>query len=115
MAFPVDDLRIHAAGQGAPRPGGGFVLYWMQGIAMRVEENFAFNFAAEQANLLGLPLLVYQGLRPDYPWASDRHHTFILESVAELQAEFARRGVQYAFDLALRRWGAVALESNERT
>ena len=100
MAFPVDDLRIHAAGQGAPRHAGEFVLYWMQGIAMRVEENFAFNFAAEQANALRLPLLVYQGLRPDYPWASDRHHTFILESVAELQGEFARRGVQYAFYLA---------------
>ena len=106
MASPIDDLRIHAAGQGRPRPGGEFVLYWMQGIAMRATENFAFNFAAEQANALRVPLLVYQGLRPDYPWASDRHHTFILESVGELQREFGERGVQYAFYLAQGRRGA---------
>ncbi len=106
MTF-IHDLRIHAPGQGRPRPGGEFVLYWMQGIAMRVEGNFALNFAAQEADRLGLPLLVYQGLRPDYPWASDRHHTFILESVADLQREFAARGVQYAFYLAHRRVGAA--------
>ena len=75
------------------------MLYWMQGIAMRVKGNFAFNFAAQQADRLGLPLLVYQGLRHDYPWASDRIHTFVLESVADLQREFGRRGIQYAFYL----------------
>ena len=115
MATPIDDLRIHASGQGRPRAGGEFVLYWMQGIAMRMEENFAFNFAAGQANLLGLPLLVYQGLRPDYTWASDRHHTFILESVAELQAEFGDRGVQFAFYLAQGRRGAEAQGEKQRS
>ncbi len=109
----IHDLRIHAPGQGAPRAGGEFVLYWMQWIAMRVEENFAFNFAADQADQLGIPLLVYQGLGPDHPWASDRHHTFILESVADLEREFAERGVQYVFYLAPRRMGALAHE--ERT
>ncbi|MEP6744567.1 MAG: hypothetical protein ABJB33_03660, partial [Gemmatimonadota bacterium] len=108
MSLLVPDLRIHAPGQGRPRARGEFVLYWMQGIAMRVEGNFAFNFAAQQADLLHLPLLVYQGLRPDYPWASDRHHTFFLESVADLQQEFGRRGVQYAFHLAQGRTGAGA-------
>ncbi|HTK56893.1 MAG TPA: hypothetical protein VL295_08710 [Gemmatimonadales bacterium] len=115
MSLLVPDLRIHAPGQGRPRPGGEFVLYWMQGIAMRVEGNFAFNFAAQQADLLGVPLLVYQGLRSDYPWASDRIHTYILESVAELQREFGARGVQYAFHLALRRWGAGAVENKPRS
>ena len=81
------------------------MLYWMQGIAMRVEGNFALNFAAQESDRLGIPLLVYQGLRPDYPWASDRHHTFILESVADLQREFAARGVQYAFYLGDRSTG----------
>ena len=108
MSLLVPDLRIHAPGQVGPRHGGEFVLYWMQGIAMRVEGNFAFNFAAQQADRLKLPLLVYQGLRPDYPWASDRIHTFVLESVADLQREFAERGVQYAFQLADRRMGGWA-------
>src|SRR5689334_14222944 len=41
-------------GPGGPRAGGEFVLYWMQGIAMRVEGNFALNFAAQEADRLGL-------------------------------------------------------------
>ncbi|MEZ4455425.1 MAG: hypothetical protein R2882_02570 [Gemmatimonadales bacterium] len=95
----IDDLRIHAAREGAPRPGGEFVLYWMQGVAMRSTANFALNFAVEQANALGVAVLVYQGLRHDYPWANDRHHTFILESAADLYRGLAERGIRYAFYL----------------
>jgi deoxyribodipyrimidine photo-lyase len=40
-----------------------------------------------------------QGLRHDYPWASDRLHTFILESAADLYPDLERRGIQYAFYL----------------
>jgi photolyase PhrII len=94
----VDDLRVHAGREPGPRRGE-FVLYWMQGVAMRSSANLALNFAVEQANLLGLPVLVYQGLRHDYPWASDRFHTFILESAADLYRGFGHRGIQYAFYL----------------
>jgi len=66
---------------------------------MRAGGNPALTFAIEQANRLRRPLLVYQGLRPDYPWASDRLHTFILESALDLSRDFAGRGVQYAFYL----------------
>lgn len=94
----TDTLRIHAGEEPGPRPGGEFVLYWIQ-TAMRAWDNPALNFAVEQANQLGLPLQVYQGLRSDYPWASDRIHTFILESVADLYADFESRGIPYAFYL----------------
>jgi deoxyribodipyrimidine photo-lyase len=94
----IHDLRIHAAEEPGP-VRGEFVLYWMQGVAMRTRDNPALDFAAEQANRLGVPLLVYQGLRADYPWASDRIHTFILESAADLAVEFDHRGIQYAFYL----------------
>jgi deoxyribodipyrimidine photo-lyase len=97
--MPVtDDLRIHAGREPGPRPGGELVLYWIQ-TTHRAHDNPALDFAVEQANALGLPLLVYHGLRPDYPWASDRLHTFILESVADLYWEFEARGIQYAFYL----------------
>lgn len=99
---PLDDLRLHLPEATAPRPGGEFVLYWMQ-ATHRAHWNFALNFAVERANALALPVLVYHGLRHDYPWASDRLHTFILEGVADLQAAFERRGIQYAFHLDLRR------------
>ena len=94
----IDDLRIHAGREPGPRPGGELVLYWMQ-TTHRAHDNFALDFAIEQANALGLPLLVYHGLRPDYPWASDRLHSFILESVAELYRRFEERGIPYAFYL----------------
>ena len=94
----IDDLRIHASREPAPRAGGELVLYWMQ-TTQRAHDNFALDFAVEQANRLRLPVVVYHGLRPDYPWASDRLHTFILESVIDLCADFAARGIQYGFYL----------------
>jgi deoxyribodipyrimidine photo-lyase len=94
----TDSLRLHAGDEPGPRAGGEFVLYWIQ-TTMRAWDNPALNFAIEQANLLRLPLLVYQGLRSDYPWANDRIHTFILESVVDLQSDFERRGIAYAFYL----------------
>ncbi|MDH5315539.1 MAG: deoxyribodipyrimidine photo-lyase [Gemmatimonadota bacterium] len=94
----TDSLRLHAGDEPGPRTGGEFVLYWIQ-TTMRAWDNPALNFAIEQANLLRLPLLVYQGLRSDYPWANDRIHTFILESVVDLQSDFERRGIAYAFYL----------------
>jgi len=81
-----------------PRPGGEFVLYWMQ-ASQRSDWNLALEFAIERANALRLPVLVYHGLRDDYPWASDRLHTFILQGVVDLYAGFAARGIQYAFYL----------------
>lgn len=102
----TDDLRIHAGGEPDPRPGGEFVLYWIQ-TTMRAHGSPGLNVAVAQANRLRLPVLVYQGLRPDYPWASDRIHTFILESVADLAGDFAARGIQYAFHLQAERAPAL--------
>ncbi len=82
----------------APASSGEFVLYWMQ-VTHRAHDNQALNFAVEQANALGVPVVVYHGLRPDYPWASDRLHTFILEGVRDLTAAFAERGIAYGFYL----------------
>jgi len=97
----VPDHRLHHGP--ATRPvAGEFVLYWLQ-ATMRSGGNFALNHAAALANELGLPLVVYQGLRPDYPWASDRFHTFILESAADLAEGFAQRGIPYGLYLERRR------------
>jgi photolyase PhrII len=93
----TDDLRVHAGEEPGPVPGE-FVLYWIQ-ITQRAHDNFALNFAVEQANALRLPVLAYHGLRHDYPWASDRLHTFILQAVTDLYRDFARKRIQYAFYL----------------
>ena len=104
---PVTDHRLHVPPDTRPVAGGEFILYWMQ-TTQRAHDNFALNFAIEQADLLGIPVLVYHGLRHDYPWASDRFHTWILQSVADLAAGFEAKGIQYAFWLSRGR-GAFTL------
>jgi photolyase PhrII len=103
----TDHLRIHAGGDRTPRPAGDHVLYWLQST-LRAEDNHALDFAVEQANRLGLPVLVYHRLRHDYPWSSDRIHTFVLESVMDLHRDFAERGIQYAFHME-RDWSETAI------
>ncbi|MFN0138710.1 MAG: deoxyribodipyrimidine photo-lyase [Pyrinomonadaceae bacterium] len=75
-----------------------YVLYWMQ-MFKRVDNNHALVWAIRKANELKLPLVVYEGLKYYYPWASDRIHTFILEGVEEKRREFARRDIRYVFYL----------------
>jgi photolyase PhrII len=81
------------------RPGeGGFVLYWMR-TAARGHENPALDAAIEAANALGRPAFVYHALSERYPYASDRHHTFVLEGARDAAQEVRARGVGYAFHL----------------
>lgn len=75
-----------------------YVLYWMQ-MFKRASHNHALNFAIKQANERRLPLLVYEGLKYYYPWASDRIHTYILEGVAEKKEAFEKLGIRYLFYL----------------
>ncbi len=77
---------------------GRYVLYWMQ-LFKRCTHNFALNKAIEIANALKLPLVVYEGLKYYYPWASDRLHTFILEGVEEKKKTFSENGIRYVFYL----------------
>lgn len=94
----ADAKRIVVLHPGGSRSRGEFVLYWSQ-IQRRSTDNDALNFAVEQANTLGLPVLFYEGLRHDYPHASDRLHTFVLENARELSADLAARGIRHAFYL----------------
>src|SRR6478672_2476728 len=75
-----------------------YVLYWMQ-MYKRVDDNHALIWAIRKANELKLPLVVYEGLKYYYPWASDRLHKFILEGVEEKRIEFERLGIRYIFYL----------------
>jgi deoxyribodipyrimidine photo-lyase len=73
---------------------------------LRGSANAALDEAVRRANEVGLPLVVYQGLNPDYPEANDRIHTFILECARDVAAELGRRGIPYRFHLR-RSSGAV--------
>ena len=74
--------------------GGEFVLYWMQ-IYRRLGHNHALDYALEWAAELGKPLVVYEGLRLDYPWASRRLHQFILEGMAANATAAVALGINY--------------------
>ena len=50
------------------------------------------------------PLPAHPALRPAYPRARDRPHTFNLESGVDPQQDFERRGIQDAFHLERKRW-----------
>ncbi len=90
----IDPRRIFHRNDREADPGGRYVLYWMQ-INRRFHYNYALDYAVARANELGKPLLIYEGLSCDYPWASVRTHRFIMEGMKE-HLELAReRGLNY--------------------
>ena len=92
MTVPPERLRAVNA---APlRPGRAFVLYWMT-AARRVRWSHALDRAVGLARELHRPLVIYEPLRLGYPYASDRHHAFLLAGMAENQRRLAGRPVHY--------------------
>jgi len=65
-----------------------FVLYWMV-TAIRADENPALDVARWIAEQYDVPLLVYHALSERYRYASDRHHTFILQGARDVQKQLA--------------------------
>src|SRR5262245_9427856 len=104
----VHPSRVRWVRSGAPDRSARYVLYWVQ-IHQRARLNPAFDFAVEQADELRLPLVVYQGLRPDTPAANDRIHTFILEGARDLSRDLENRGVRFLFHLERRPAAAAGL------
>ncbi|MEM9365661.1 MAG: FAD-dependent oxidoreductase [Planctomycetota bacterium] len=80
---------------------GNFVLYWMHN-AIRAHENPALEAAIALANQNGLPLLVYHAVSEKYPYASDRHHAFLIQGARDVQREMRSLGIRYAFHLERR-------------
>lgn len=95
-------LRRRDANQNDTRATGDYVLYWMQSTH-RFEDNWALRYAVLQADALGKPLIIHQGLDPTYLHASDRIHTVILENAQALHRRAAKLGLRYQFVLRRRR------------
>lgn len=72
--------------------GARYVLCWLQ-QALRAVDNPVIDAALRLGNALGLPVLVYHGIREDYPYASDRLHHFLLGAARDLAAGCAARGI----------------------
>lgn len=87
--------RTRVLAEGEPRGRRPLVVYWMR-VAVRDHENPALDAAVLAANDLDAAVLVYHAVSERYPFASDRHHTFILEGARDVARGLARRGIAYA-------------------
>jgi deoxyribodipyrimidine photo-lyase len=90
----INDARVRPANGRAPDPARAYVLYWMQAYR-RLNRNHALDHALDWCRRLMKPLVVYEGLRLDYPWACARHHRFLLDGMRDNAAAAAKLGVTY--------------------
>jgi hypothetical protein len=90
----VPALRIRPANSRPVGANGARVIYWMI-ASRRVRFNFALQRAADWSRDLGLPLVILEALRSDYPWASDRLHRFVADGMADTSAALEGRNVAY--------------------
>jgi hypothetical protein len=92
--IPLNEKRL--------QPEGEFVLYWMQ-TTQRLDDNWALRMATIEADRVGKPLLIHQGLDPSYAYASARFHTFIMQGAREMARRADALGLTYRFALRCRR------------
>jgi deoxyribodipyrimidine photo-lyase len=88
--------RVVVRRSGPPRAGAKCVVYWMQ-RAVRIVDNPALDVAIEAGNLLGLPVVVYFQVIPNYPNANLRHYHFLQQGLRDgAGCGGARRGLRSA-------------------
>ena len=90
----VEATRIKTLRDLPPTEGASYVLYWM-GLSQRARFNHALEYAVEEANRLGLPVLVCYGIAEGIPEANARHWAFLLEGLAEVGPALLERGIAF--------------------
>ena len=93
----IHEKRFRILNEVAPRKGGAYVLYLLQ-QANRAHHNPALEFAIEEGNRLGLPVVACFGLLDGangFPEANARHYAFLLQGLADAKAGLEKRGVGF--------------------
>lgn len=108
MAVPAE--RVRALNDAPVRPERGYVLHWML-AARRVRSSPSLERAAELARELGRPLAVLEPLHLDDPYASDRHHAFAAQGMADTARRLAGRVRYLPFVERARGEGEALLEA----
>lgn len=93
-AINIQAMRIRAVNDVEASSGGQYVLYWMT-ASRRVTYNFGLQRAVEWAKKLNKPLLVFEELSCDFPWASDRMHQFVLQGMAHNAKQLTKKSALY--------------------
>jgi deoxyribodipyrimidine photo-lyase len=91
-AVPI--IRIKKSNAQPVNAQGNYILYWMI-ATRRLHYNFALDRALEHCAALGKPLVIFEALRIDYPWASDRLHRFVLDGMADNAGVCEAQDVRY--------------------
>ncbi len=86
--------RVHILNNKPVRPTGQYVLYWMQ-QSQRTVCNHALEGAVRKANELKLPVVVVFGLMDNYPEATERHYSFMLEGLRDVRATLEELGIKF--------------------
>lgn len=86
--------RVRMGNDRPANPSGRYVLYWVQ-MFRRLHTNHALDHALRLCREWRRPLVVYEALKLNYPWASARHHTFILQGMRDNAAAAKQLGVSY--------------------
>ena len=86
--------RVQVRRGGTPRKDAKCVVYWMQ-RAMRIVDNPALEIAIEAGNLLGLPVVVFFSVIPNYPNANLRHYHFLAQGLVDVTGYAAEREVGF--------------------
>lgn len=81
------ELRIRRLNAAPMNETGDYVLYWMI-AARRTSFNFGLDRAVAWARQFSRPLVIFEPLRIDYPWASDRLHRFVLDGMTDKRSLF---------------------------
>ena len=94
QSITVPDIRIHTLNDTPIRSDGSYILYWMVSNR-RTKWNFALQRASLLSKKLNKPLLIFEALRADYPWASERFHRFILDGMKDNSISCRKAGITY--------------------
>jgi deoxyribodipyrimidine photo-lyase len=94
LALLADQPRVLVRRAAQLRKGGRCVVYWMQ-RAMRIVDNPALDVAIEAGNAVGLPVVVFFSVIPNYPNANLRHYHFLAQGLRDVEQDAAERGVGF--------------------
>ena len=86
--------RVLVRRSGMPQKDGKCVVYWMQ-RAMRVADNPSLDLAIDVANILGLAVVIYFQVIPNYPNANLRHYHFMQQGLRDVADDAAERGLGF--------------------
>lgn len=90
----VPEIRVRVVRDVPVVPDRRYVLYWM--IAhRRLTWNHSLQQAVSWCRRLGLPLVIFEPLRCDYAWASDRLHWFFIQGMQDQERALRTSSVVY--------------------